>query len=77
MTEEINPNKIIAEFLNLKVNDLTKIADNLISGTKDKIQIILKTGYEKFLEESFSRYGKSKTFFHRDSNVNLRTFYVP
>lgn len=77
MTEEINPNKIIAEFLNLKVNDLTKVADNLISGTREKIQITLKTGYEKFLKESFSRYGKSKTFFHRDSNVNLSTFYVP
>ena len=77
MAEEINPNKIIAEFLNLKVNDLTKIGDNIIKGTKDKIQIILKTGYEKFLKESFSRYGKSKTFFHRDANVNLSTFYVP
>ncbi|MFC5047576.1 NACHT domain-containing protein [Aquimarina hainanensis] len=77
MTEEIDPNKIIAEFLNLKVNDLTKISENLIQGTKEKIQLTLKTGYKKFLDESFSRYGKSKTFFYRDSNVNLNTFYVP
>ncbi|SFU37447.1 NACHT domain-containing protein [Pustulibacterium marinum] len=77
MKEEIDPNKIIAEFLNLKVNDLTKIGESIIKGTKEKVKITLKTGYEKFLAESFTRYGKSKTFFHRDSNVNLSTFYVP
>jgi hypothetical protein len=61
----------------LRKHNLTKIGSSVIKGTKENIQITLKSVYQKFLKESFARYGKSKTFFYRDSNVSLNTFYVP
>jgi predicted NACHT family NTPase len=77
MEEEFNINKVIAEFLNLKAKDFSDIGGSFIKTSKEKIQIELKSVYKKYLEETFARYGKSKTFFHRDANVNLNTFYVP
>lgn len=74
---EIDQNKIIAEFINIRIKGFTKIGVDIFKDIKERIQIQLKLIYKGYLTKIFERYGKSKSFFHRDENVALNTFYVP
>jgi len=75
--EEFDINKVIAEFVSSQISDIFNIGKDFLKGTSTKIQLSLKTIYKDYLERSYERYGKSKSFFIREEPVNLYEFYVP
>lgn len=75
--EEFDINKVIAEFIGLKINDLMTSSSNVVFDAKEKIKINLKIVYKEYLERIYERYGKSKSFFIRDEAIAINEFYVP
>jgi type IV secretory pathway ATPase VirB11/archaellum biosynthesis ATPase len=75
--ENVDYNTIIAEFINIKINEIIKLTTGTFSGVKKSLQVKLKTGYSKYLTNLTDRYGKSRSVFIRDEPKNLYSFYVP
>jgi hypothetical protein len=75
--QEFDQNKVIAEFIKLNLDDFFDIGKDILKGTKENIQIKLRTVYSKYLKNITERYGKSKSFFIRDEPQELSKFYVP
>ena len=77
MSEELDLNKLVAEFINA---NLDKIAQPIISGIKGTKAIIrskLKTTYSAYLARILERHSKSKSFFVRSEALPLYDFFVP
>jgi len=74
---EFDQNKVIAEFIKLNIDSFIDLGKDIFKGTKESIQIRLKTVYSTYLKNVSERYGKSKSFFIRDEPQELSTFYVP
>ena len=75
--ENLDQNKIIAEFINQNLKVLFDLGKGIFKGTTENIQIRLKTVYTNYLTNVSQRYGKSKSFFIRDEPQELHSFYVP
>lgn len=75
--EQLDLNKIVVEFINSNLKELTNLSKGIIKGTKDSVQFKLKTVYTRYLKNISERHGKSKSFFIRDEPQSLDTFYVP
>lgn len=75
--EPFDQNKLIVEFINSNIQDFFEIGKEFYKGTKENIQIKLKTVYSTYLKNLAERYGKSKSFFIRDEPQELSTFYIP
>ena len=77
MSEELDPNKLIVEFINANFD---KIVQSISSGIKDTKTIIrskLKTTYSAYLKRILERHSKSKSFFVRSEAVPIYDFFVP
>ena len=77
MSEELDLNKLVVEFINA---NLDKIAQPIISGIKGTKAIIrskLETTYSAYLERILERHSKSKSFFGRSEALPLYDFFVP
>jgi len=75
--EPFDQNKVIVEFINSNIKDLFELGKDFYKGTKESIQLKLRTIYSTYLKNVSERYGKSKSFFIRDEPQELSTFYVP
>jgi len=76
-SEEFDINKAVAEFLTLNIKDFVDLSLDIYKGTKNNIQLKLKSVYSTYLSNIADRYGKSKSFFIRDEPQELHTFYIP
>ena len=77
MSEELDPNKLIVEFINANFDKIAQSLSSGITGTKTIIRSKLKTTYSAYLERILERHSKSKSFFVRSEAVPLYNFFVP
>ncbi len=81
MSEQIDYNKIIAEFISSKLDDLLKFglttSKSILKKGSDNLQLVLKTKYKNYLKTIAERFGKTRSFFIRDEPQPLYSFYIP
>lgn len=75
--EFMDYNKIAAEFINLNIKNFIDLGKGIIKGSKESIQLKIKSVYSDYLVNIAKQYGKSKSFFIRDEPQELHSFYVP
>ena len=76
MSEELDPNKLVVEFINANFDRIAQPILSGIKGTKAIFRSRLKTTYSAYLERILERHSKSKSFFVR-SEVPISSFFVP
>jgi hypothetical protein len=69
--------KIIAEFIQINLQNIADIGKVAYSKFDAQIQIELKTAYTNYLNSTRKKYSQSKTFLLRDQPVELYKYYVP
>ena len=77
MLQEIDPNKLIVEFINARLDEIARSISSGMKGTKAKIRTKLKTTYSTYLGRILERHSKSKSFFVRSEAVPIYDFFVP
>lgn len=77
MEDEFDVNKVTAELMTQYIDDFFKCGIGVLSNSKDKILAKLKSHYATYIENSFEKYSKTKTFFIRNEPTYLYDFYVP
>lgn len=77
MSEELDPNKLVVEFINSNLNQIVQSIISGIKGTKATIRSKLKTTYSAYLAKILERHAKSKSFFVRSEALPLYDFFVP
>lgn len=77
MSEELDPNKLVVEFINANFDRIAQPILSGIKGTKAIIRSKLKTTYSAYLERILERHSKSKSFFVRSEAVPIYDFFVP
>lgn len=77
MSEELDPNKLVVEFINANFDRIAQSIFSGIKGTRTIIRSKLKTTYSAYLERILERHSKSKSFFVRSEAVTIYDFFVP
>ena len=77
MSEELDPNKLIVEFIKATLDPIVQSISSGIEDTKATIRSKLKTTYSAYLERILERHSKSKSFFVRSEAVPIYDFFVP
>lgn len=77
MTEEIDFNKIIVEFVNQNIDKFYILGKSVFKEASDKIKIELRSSYNDYLSCVTEKYSKSKSFFIRHEPTYLYSFYIP
>jgi predicted NACHT family NTPase len=77
MYEELDPNKIAAEFLSGHIDTLFDAGKNLVKETRDKFRLRLDRTYRSYFAHLVGKYSKTKSFLVRGEPVSLYDFYVP
>jgi hypothetical protein len=77
MSDEIDINKVAAEFVNQNIEHFYQAGKDAIKGAADKVRLMLKNSYKDYLECAVPRYSKAKSFFVRNEPTYLYNFYVP
>lgn len=75
--KEIDINDVAAKFLTSKTDDIANIAKSTFRKINNSIKVKLKKNYTNYLKALADRYGKTRTFFLKDSPKPLYEFYVP
>ena len=74
---EFDIGKIVASFIAKNIPFIVEISNNVLKGANREIQIRLENTYKAYLEETASKYSRTKSFFIRNTPVGLYDFYVP
>jgi predicted NACHT family NTPase len=69
--------KFVADFINANLKSIIEYARNTYGKIDETIQIKLKTAYKDYLNQTRSKYSKSKSFFIRSQAVDLYEYYEP
>ena len=77
MSEELDPNKLIVEFINANLGSFVQSISSGVKGARATIRSKLKTTYSTYLERILERHSKSKSFFVRSEAVPIYEFFVP
>ena len=77
MSEELDPNKLVVEFINANFDRIAQPILSGIKGTKAIFRSKLKTTYSAYLERILERHSKSKSFFVRSEAMPIYGFFVP
>lgn len=63
MSDEIDPNTIIVEFINSNLDRIADSVSSAMTGTKNAIRSRLKRTYSDYLQRTLDRHSKAKSFF--------------
>jgi len=74
---ELEIGKMVAGFVQQNISSIVELGGNFVSGAKREVRVRLESTYKAYLEETATRYSKTKSFFIRNSSVGLYDFYVP
>ena len=77
MSDELDANKLIAEFI---TSNIDRLADSVFSGmkgTKNAIRARLTRTYRPYLERILERHSKAKSLFVRSEPLPIYDFFVP
>jgi predicted NACHT family NTPase len=74
---EFDINKFAAEYVDKNIERIYNTGHNFIKGTKNAIKAKLKRTYQDYILNISKKYAKTKSFFIRDKQVFLETFYIP
>lgn len=77
MSEELDVNKMAAEFVSQNIERFYNTGKDVLKGAADKARLHLNRSYKDYLECVAARYSKAKSFFIRNEPTNLYNFYVP
>lgn len=77
MTEELDVNKMAAEFVNSNLESIYNTGKDVLKGATDSIRLRLNNSYKDYLSCVVRRYSKAKSFLIRDEPTYLYNFYVP
>lgn len=77
MPEDIDYNKIAAEFVNQNIEKFFETSKGVLKGATDSIRLRLSRSYKSYLSCVSERYSKAKSFFIRHEAKHLYDFYVP
>ena len=77
MSQELDPNKLIVEFINANLDLLTQSISSVSRVTKATIRSKLKSTYSTYLKRVLERHSKSKSFFVRSEALPIYDFFVP
>src|SRR2546430_282403 len=77
MHDELNINKVAAEFVNQNIELFYNVGKDVLKGATDKVRLVLNNSYKNYLICVTDRYSKAKSFFIRHEPTYLYQFYVP
>lgn len=77
MDEEIDVNKMAAEFVSQNIERFYNTGKDVLKGAADKIRLHLDHSYKDYLVCVSERYSKTKSFFVPNEPTYLYKFYVP
>src|SRR5258708_26087576 len=77
MDNELDVNKVAAEFVNQNIEHFYAIGKDVLKGAADRVRVLLRSSYRNYLTCVTERYSKSKSFFIRHEATYLYEFYVP
>jgi len=77
MQDELDVNKITAEFLKQNLDDFCDTARGVLKTAKTKVRLRLDRTYKSYLTCLLKKHSKAKTFFIRAEPTPLQKFYVP
>lgn len=77
MSEEIDLNKMAAEFVSQNIERFYNTGKDVLKGAADTARLHLNRSYKDYLECVIERYSKAKSFFIRNEPTSLYDFYVP
>lgn len=77
MDEELDINKVAAEFVQQNIESLYNTGKGIIKGASDAVRLKLNNSYKNYIACVATRYSKAKSFFIRDEPTYLYNFYVP
>ena len=77
MDNEIDVNKIAAEFVQQNIESFYNTGKDILKGAADAVRLRLNKSYKAYITCVASRYSKAKSFFIRDEPTYLYNFYVP
>lgn len=73
----LDENKIAADFLNKRMDQMLSAAGNAISGAVGKAKVRIRRNYSRYLRNVADRLSKTKSFFFSTEATPLYDFYVP
>ena len=77
MSEELEINRMVAEFVNQNIDRFYNTGKGILKGAADTARLHLLNSYKEYLACITDRYSKAKTFLFRNEPVSIYTFYVP
>jgi Cdc6-like AAA superfamily ATPase len=77
MADELDVNKMVAEFLNQNMEKLYQASKGVLKGAADSLRLHLDQSYSAYLSCVAERYSKAKSFLIRNEPTYLYRFYVP
>ena len=77
MNAELDPNRIVAEFLKQNLDALVDGAKGFFKGAANTLRLHLDRTYRQYLTTLLEKYSKAKSFLLRGEPVPLYQFYVP
>ena len=77
MSDELDANKLIAEFITSNMDRLVNSVFSGMKGTKNAIRVRLTGTYRTYLERILERHSKAKSFFVRSEPLPIYDFFVP
>jgi hypothetical protein len=77
MTSDLDPNKIVAEFVQQNLDRAVEVGSGKLEGVKNFVRSKFAATYQTYLERTLARYSRAKSFFIRSEPVPLYDFFVP
>ncbi len=77
MAQDLDVNKVAAEFLVAQETKLLDLGKGVYKTARGKLRLKLRRTYTKYVGNIFERYCRSKSFFIRTEPIQLYDFYVP
>ncbi len=77
MPEELDTNRIAAEFIQKNIDSFLAIGKGVLKLSTNKLRLRLDSTYTSYISCLFDRHSKAKSFFIRTESVYLYDFYVP
>ena len=77
MSDELDANKLVAEFITSNIDRLVDSVSSGMKGTKNAIRVRLTRTYRTYLERILERHSKAKSFFVRSEPRPIYDFFVP
>ncbi len=77
MSEELDPHKLIVDFVNSNIDRLADSVSSAMKGTKNVIRARLASTYRAYLKRVLDRHSRAKSFFVRSEPLPIYEFFVP